>query len=41
MLECWAVTQKGNRPSQIIGEFIEMLLDTQKTAINSIHIEVG
>jgi hypothetical protein len=41
ILECWAVTKQGNRPSQLIGEFVETLLDSQPRAIRSIHIEVG
>jgi hypothetical protein len=41
ILECWAVTKVGNRPSQIIGEFVETLLDSQRVAIKSIHIDVG
>jgi hypothetical protein len=41
ILECWAVTKGGNRPSQVIGEFIEAVLDSQRAKIKSIHIEVG
>lgn len=33
--------EAGNRPSQIIGEFVETLLDSQRRAIKSIHIDVG
>lgn len=41
ILECWAVTKSGNRPSQLIGEFVETLLNSQKKRIRSIHIEVS
>jgi len=41
ILECWAVTKAGNRPSQLIGEFVEMILSTQKPRVRSIHIEVS
>ena|SRR2546425_256852 len=41
ILECWAVTRAGNRPSQLIGEFVETLLDAKPGRIKSIHIEVG
>ena len=40
MLECWAVTREKNRSSQIIGEFIETLLDTTRRRIKHIHVEV-
>lgn len=41
ILECWAVTSHGNRPSQLMGEFVETLLDSRKAGVKSIHIEVG
>ena len=41
ILECWAVTKEGNRPFQIIGEFVETVLNSQKHKVKSIHIEVG
>lgn len=41
ILECWAVTKGDNRPSQIIGEFVETVLSSHKRKIKSIHIEVG
>ena len=41
ILECWAVTRGGNRPSQIIGEFVETVLDYSNRKIKSIHIDVS
>ena len=41
ILECWAVTKGGNRPSQLMGEFIEAVLNSQRAKIKSIHIDVG
>jgi hypothetical protein len=41
ILECWAVTKGGNRPSQLIGEFVESVLNSQRRGVKSIHIEVG
>jgi hypothetical protein len=41
ILECWAVTKGGNRPFQIIGEFVETVLNSQKHKVKSIHVEVG
>lgn len=41
ILECWAVTKEGNRPSQLIGEFVESVLNSQRRKVKSIHIEVG
>ena len=41
ILECWAVTKMGNRPSQLIGEFVESVLNSQRGRIKSIHIEVS
>lgn len=40
MLECWAVTRGGNRASQLMGEFIETLLDTHRRRIKHIHVDV-
>jgi len=31
----------GNRPSQLIGEFVEAVLNSQRRRIKSIHTEVG
>ena len=39
ILECWAVTKAGNRPAQIIGEFVETLLGSARGRIKHIHIE--
>src|SRR5881227_1660452 len=41
ILECWAITKGGNRPSQLMGEFIEAVLNSQRAKIKSIHIDVG
>jgi len=41
ILECWAVTKMGNRPSQLIGEFVESVLNSQRRKIKSVHIEVN
>jgi len=41
ILECWAVTRGGNRPSQLIGEFVASILNSQRRKVKSIHIEVG
>ncbi len=41
ILECWTVTKAGNRPSQLIGEFVETLLDSQRGRVRNIHIEVS
>lgn len=41
ILECWAVAKVGNRPSQLMSEFVETLLSTQKPRVRSIHIEVS
>lgn len=41
ILECWAVTKGGNRPFQLIGEFVESVLHSQGKKVRSIHIEVG
>ena len=41
ILECWAITKMGNRPSKLIGEFVESVLNSQRRRIKSVHIEVG
>jgi len=41
ILESWAVTKKGNRPFQLIGEFVETVLQLQARDIKSIHIALG
>jgi len=41
ILECWTVTKTSNRPYQLIGEFVEAVLNSQKKNVKSIHIEVG